>query len=385
MKRALAVCTVLAVLGFSAFGIGTFTGSWSATVKILPSAALLANKLTINYTDFGWTFTGILSLTGAASDTFQAKVKGALGPFSLTGNMWFDYPNAAYMGADLSTSLDIAGLSVGFTVRHWDKDYADFFFTDSAPWYAWVWYPDEEYCEEYAEETGMIYIINTKVEPVSLKVRFLDCSSGIEFYDAVIGVSGIGLCCGISLDAELAFAKEEGFQYLKFTGINIPLCCGVSLDVGVKFTTSGKELDTKFKFAGFADACFKVWGDALGEPPAWTGLTIYAYKISCSLGDCSSFTVVTAFDPAWYNDNVENVFKTTEGEFEYMALTLCGPGCCGGQYKVTLYTYFTENPGKLFGINRFRGVMSIPVMSNLTFTVDFRTPAELRLGWTFTF
>jgi len=35
MKRALAVCTVLAVLGFSAFGIGTFSGNWSATVKLL--------------------------------------------------------------------------------------------------------------------------------------------------------------------------------------------------------------------------------------------------------------------------------------------------------------------------------------------------------------
>lgn len=384
MKRALAV--LLVFVGFSAFGIGTFTGSWSATIRITPSAGILANKLTINYTDFGWTFSGILSLTGASSDTFQAKVKGALGPFSVAGNMWFNYPAAEYMGADFNTSMDFAGASFGFTVRHWADAYSDFFFTTAAPWYAWVWYPDEEYCESYEQSPGygMIAILNAKVAPISLKVSLLDCCGGFAFYQLVATVEDVALCCGITFDAEFAFSKT-GFEYFKITGIEIPLCCGVSLTAGVMFTEKGKELETGFKFAGFADACFKVWGDATGETervPIWQGIKIYAYKISCSLGDCSSLTIVTAFDPAWYNQNVENVFGTDE--FEYVSLTFCGPGCCGGTYKVTLYAYFVES-GKLFGINRLRGVMSIPLMTNLTLTLDFRTPSELRLGWTFTF
>ena len=387
MKRALAVCTVLAVLGFSAFGIGTFSGKWSATVKLLPSASLLSNSLTINYTDFGWTFTGVLSLTGTAADTFKASAKGAFGPLSITANEWFSVPNAEWMGGDLASSIDFAGLSLGLTVRHWDKDYAAFFYTDNAPWYAWVWYPDEEPCQTYNDQAGMMYIITAKVDPFNLKVRFLDCSFGIAFYDAVITLKGLGLCCGISLDVEVAFSKEGGFEYAKFTGIEIPLCCGVSLTAAVTFTVDSKVVETGLKFAGIGDVCFTVYGDAIKEGNAWMGIDIYGWKIYCSLGDCNYIEFLTALNVDKVEEIVGDIF--TGNEFEYMKLGFCGAGCCGGKYTVTLYAYFNNAPGKLFGLNRIRGVMTIPVMSNLSFTVDFRhtLPAsvDLRIGWTFTF
>jgi len=391
MKRALAVCTVLAVLGFSAFGIGTFSGKWSATVKLLSSPSLVSNSLTINYTDFGWTFTGVLNLAGSAADTFQFTAKGAFGPLSLTANEWFSVPNAAWMGGDLATSLDFAGLSLGLTVRHWDKDYADFFYTDNAPWYAWVWYPDEEPCDQYEDQAGMMYILTAKVAPIDLKVQFLDCSSGIEFYDTVITLKDLGLCCGISLDVEVAFDKEDGFEYADFTGIEIPLCCGVSFVPEIKFYTNAKVVSTGLKFAGFGDACFTVYGDAIGNseesPTQWLGIKIYGWKIKCSLGDCNYVEFLTALDPEYFVDN--NIVAFQGNEFEYMKLGFCGAGCCGGKYTVTLYAYFNNVSGTLFGLNRIRGVMTIPVMSNLSFTVDFRhtlpSTVDLRIGWTFTF
>ena len=391
MKRALVVCTVLAVLGFSAFGIGTFSGKWAATVKLTPtpSFSLLSNSLTINYTDFGWTFTGVLNLTGTAADTFQFTAKGAFGPLSLTANEWFSVPNAEWMGGDLATSLDFAGLSLGLTVRHWDKDYAEFFYTDHSPWYAWVWYPDEEPCDQYEDQAGMMYILTAKVAPIDLKVRFLDCSSGIEFYDTVITLTDLGLCCGISLDVEVAFSKEGGFEYAEFTGIEIPLCCGVSFVPEIKFYPDSKVVSTGLKFAGFGDACFTVYGDAIGDPEdrptKWLGIEIYGWKIKCSLGDCNYIEFLTALKPE--ADVFSGIFYS--GEFEYMKLGFCGAGCCGGKYTVTLYAYFKNTSGTLFGLNRIRGVMTFPVMSNLSFTVDFRhtlpSTVDLRFGWTFTF
>ncbi|MGQ9700266.1 MAG: hypothetical protein ACUVQS_04325, partial [Candidatus Bipolaricaulaceae bacterium] len=94
MKRALVACTVLAALAFSALGMGTFSGKWEAGLKLLPTVSLTKNVLTINYTDFGWTFSGILSLLGGTSDTFTAKVKGAFGPFTVSGQMDFDFTPA---------------------------------------------------------------------------------------------------------------------------------------------------------------------------------------------------------------------------------------------------------------------------------------------------
>jgi hypothetical protein len=382
MKRALAVFSVLAVLGFSAFGIGTFSGKWDATILLIGTGApkITANTLTLNYTDFGWTFTGVLSLTGATGtpgDVFKFSAKGAFGPLSITGNEWFDYTNAAWMGGDLASSLDFAGVSVGLGVRHWDKDYAGYFFsaTDSTK----PWYPDTDPCQTY--EYGMMYILTAKVAPIDLKVRFVDCCQGIMFYDTVISLSDIGLCCGISLDVELKFTKS-GFNYLDISGIEIPLCCGVSLTAGVEFTTSGKALSTGLKFAGFGDACFTVYGDAIeGGTPVnqWLGIAIHGYKIKCSLGDCNYVEFGTALDATG-----RSKLGLTAPEFEYMKLNFCGAGCCGGQYNVAISIYFVES-GKLFGINRLGATMSIPVMSNFTAKVTFDTTPSLKIGWTFTF
>lgn len=378
MKRALAVCTVLAVLGFSAFGIGTFSGKWEAKVNLLPSLGLATNKLTINYTDLGMTFTGILSLTGGTSDTFTAKVSGALGPFSLNGAMYFDFDAAAYMASSLSMSLDFAGLSISADIWHWmPSKYSvlDPYYTE---------YDDDPCLPQSPYEAGMLYMLKAKVDPFSIKVNFLDCCQGIEFDKLVVTVDDIGLCCGISLDAEFAFTKIDGFKYLEISGIEIPLCCGVSLTAGVKFTTSGKQVTTGLAFAGFGDACFTVYADALKEGNAWVGIDIYGWKIKCSLGDCSYFEVLTALNVDKVEEILDNPYLFLGDEFEYMKLGFCGAGCCGGQYSVGISVFFQES-GSLFGITRIGAEMSIPVMDSLTVNVSFSTPDTLSVGWVFTF
>jgi hypothetical protein len=373
MKRALAVFSVLAVLGFSAFGIGTFSGKWEATIDLL-TPELTANTLTLNYTDFGWTFTGVLSLLGknTAPDTFDISATGAFGPFSINGTMNFDF-TPAYLGAKLVTSLDFAGLNLSFVAAHGEKYVG----------------PDGDYytgCQTASE--SLTYVLTAKVDPIGVELWFRDCSTGTEFYSADITLKGIGLCCGISLDAELVFTKANGFESLSFSGIEIPLCCGVSLTAGVTFRTGGKELTTGLKWGGIGDTCFTVYGDVLSQTnsqniiTSWTGIEIYGWTIKCSLGDCNYVKFVTALDPGWYNDNVEEVFENDE--FEYVELGFCGAGCCGGKYTVDLSVFFKSSG--LFGISRIAADMSIPVMSNFTVNVSFSAPdTALSVGWVFTF
>jgi len=372
MKRALAVFSVLAVLGFSAFGIGTFSGKWEGKITLLPiPTSLTTNKLTLNYTDFGWTFTGVLSLLGSTSDTFDISAKGAFGPFSIEGTMNFDF-SPAYLGAKLVTSLDFAGLSLSFVAVHGEKYVG----------------PDGDYatgCQTPSE--SLTYVLTAKVDPIGVELWFRDCSTGTEFYSADITLKGISLCCGISLDAELVFTKANGFESLSFSGIEIPLCCGVSLTAGVTFTTSGKEVSTGLKWGGVADTCFTVYGDAIGEPEEnpteWLGIEIYGWKIHCSLGDCNYVEFLTALNPGYFVDN--NIVAFQPNEFEYMKLGFCGAGCCGGKYTVDLAVYFKSGTA-LFGISRIAADMSIPIMSNFTVNVSFSAPdTALSVGWTFTF
>jgi hypothetical protein len=361
MKRALAVCTVLAVLGFSAFGIGTFSGKWEGKISLLPTpTALTTNKLTLNYTDFGWTFTGVLSLLGSTSDTFDISATGAFGPFSINGTMKFDF-TPAYKGTKLVTSLDFAGLGLSFEAYHGAA------------------YVTDVGCQTPAQ--SLKYVLKGSVDPLSVTLTFRDCCTGTEFYSAKITLKGLGLCCGISLDAELYFTKADGFKYLSFSGIEIPLCCGVSLTAGVKFETNAKTVTTGFKFAGFGDACFTVYADAITEDSAWLGIEVYGWKIKCSLGDCNYVEFLTALDPEYFVDN--NIVAFQGGEFEYIKLGFCGAGCCGGKYTVDISVFFKSSG--LFGISRIAANMSIPIMSNLTVKVSFATPDSLSVGWVFTF
>ena len=407
MKRALAVCTVLAVLGFSAFGIGTFSGKWETSMCFLPSFSLDYTKLTLNYTDFGWTFTSVSKFTGAGYVYQKFGASGAFGPFSVKGNMWFDPVAVKYMASDLATTMDFAGIALGFTARHWvypywscDGDYE--YGPDDA------WYPDTNpCCPQTTGDAGLQYILTAKVDPISIKLRLADCCTGTEFQDLLVTLKGIGLCCGISLDASLYFTKA-GFQYVSFKGINIPLCCGVSLDIAVKFEVDKKTVTVTPKFAGFAEACFQVWGVPLPEGPItlpnpvqWLGIDIKAWAIECKLGDCNYIKFVTAADPGWYNSKVEDVFLTTVtcngttcdlSEYEYVKLGFCGPGCCGGKYTVDLSVFFGSGAqAGLFDITRFAGKMSIPIMANLSADVSFSVyakcpcPPSLCMGWTFTF
>lgn len=367
MKRALAVCTVLAVLGFSAFGIGTFSGKWTVDLGLMP-AGLNSMTLTLNYTDFGFTFTSYSKFTNVwVEQTIGAK--GALGPFSIDAVMAFDPTTTSYKNATLTTSLDFAGLTLGLKVYHDAKQTVSTQCTDLP---------------------NMQYTLTAKVDPIAATLVFTDCCTGIFFDNMKITLKGIGLCCGISLDAEFAFSKANGFEYLSLSGIEIPLCCGVSIAPKITFRTGAKEVTTDLKFAGFGDACFTVFADAMGNPEdnpyQWLGIEIYGWKIKCTLGDCNYVEFLTLLKSEFADEaGVEFPDSIADGAYEYMKLGFCGAGCCGGQYNVTLTIYWGGPNTYLFGISLLEGTVSIPIMSNFSFTIDFTSYPTLDVGWVFTF
>ena len=390
MKRALAIAAALCTIGVGAFGLGTITGKWEGNLTLLQTPSLTQNSLTLNYTEYGLTFGAILSLLGVGEDTVQLTLGGAFGPLELKGNMYFDFDAAKYQASKLSTGLDFAGLAIGVNIWHW----APGAYRVLDPYYT-EYYPDP--CQTtdgagkpvYDYGAGMLYILKATVAPLSIQVNFLDCCTGVEFDKLVATLEGLGLCCGISLDAEFAFTKLNGFSYLELSGIEIPLCCGVSLTPGVTFTTKGKEVDVGFDFAGFGEACFTVYADAVAQTNAWTGIDIYGWKISCTIADCNTIEFVTATDVTAVEGILGDVF--VKDEFEYVKMTFCGAGCCGQQWKAGLAIYFgdgtdPETDTGLFGISRLGFDLALPLNDALKVTVAFSAPTTaLTLGWVFTF
>jgi hypothetical protein len=379
MKRALAIAVAVCTLGIAGFSQIALKGSWTATVCLVPETTI-SSTLSLTYTVAGFDITSTtgFGMVGLTAQSFS--LKGAFGPFKMDGGMRFEVSPPSYSRSWLTTAFDFAGVGISLLVRHWLPGHWDPLWTGDPC------LPQTPYT------AGMQYTFTTTVAPLSIRIRFLDCCYGIEFQDLLVTLKGVDLCCGIKYDAEFSFTKL-GFHSLVLKGISIPLCCGVSLDVAVTYTVTSKSVTITPKFAGFAEACFTVWGDAVWTTPTWSGIRIDAYRIRCTIADCNYLEYVHAFAPGALTipKAIRDKFLAACGEYEYLELGFCGPGCCGGRYTVTLRTLWgTVTPG-IFGITRFVGTVAIPIMTNFTLNLDFVAPASacasarFCLGWTFTF
>ena len=375
MKRALALFTVL-LFGVAAFA--QVSGSWSGTLKLdlssSPPSVSLSTTLVLSYSVAGFDITSTSKFDSSwTSQKFE--LSGTFGPFDLKGWMDFDPGAPAYKASALTATLNFAGLDIDASVEHYDFDYLSDYDID--------WH---DYCDQ-TPAALMFYKFGVTVEPVSVKTTFVDCCTGIEFYDLTISLDDLSLCCGITYDFEFYF-KKTGFEYVLFSIDKLfDLCCGISFGVDVKFTVDAKSVTPKFSWGGI-EGCVTVWGDVVtaeDEDLNWTGLTgweLYGYKIYCELAECYSLEIVTAFDVAEVEKVIGDVFKGDE--FEYIKLSACGPACCGGTWNLSVATYFGPS-GTLFDITRFKADASVPIMDALTISLSYETPNTLSLGWEFKF
>jgi len=388
MKRALAVVVALCTLGFAGFSQIVIKGSWTASV-CLPDIEL-TSTLSLTFTVAGFDITSTTTFDEAGITGQGFSLKGAFGPFSLTGKMRFDPEDVAYEVGQLVTSFDFAGLALGLTVNHWlDGEWDPVYFG----------YPTltPDPCDPTIVGGNLQYVLTAKIDPWSVRVRFLDCSAGTAFQDLLV-TGAFDLCCGIKLNSSFSFTKA-GFGSLVLSGINIPLCCGVSLDVSITYSEDSKSVTITPKFAGIAEACFTVYGgpEYSASTNTWSGIRIDGFRIRCSLGDCNYLEYVHAFNPAAATIPyaIRAKFLGDCAEDEYLELGFCGPACCGGKYEVSLRLLWNADATSgvgLFGLTRFVGAVKIPIMTNFTLNLDFVMPAgcpaataSFCFGWTFTF
>lgn len=311
-----------------------------------------------------------------------------------------------FSGLDLNGSPVSHVLTGTFEVYYFDAATGTVILTLGADTYLWYyiaeygaangWDLDEdiEYVIDVADvevtflfPSYMTYTLTFGLDPWSVEVVFDDVCTGIQFRNALITLTDLSLCCGITYDVEFAFTKA-GFDYILFSGTNVPLCCGVSLDVSVTYGVDYKKVEVTPTFAGFAEACLTVWSSGY----VWTGSEIHGFKIRCSTTDCNYIEFVSAFNVAEVNKKLpkEDRFLGACGEFELIKLGFCGSGCCGGTYDVTLRVFFGTGGG-LFDITRMVFGVKIPIMTDFTLSIrgtmatSTCATTSFGLGWTFKF
>lgn len=405
MRKLFILCSAFFLLG--TLGLGQFSGEWTTLIRVVPSVGLEKCDLTLKYAvDTNWTISSVSKFdeTGLIDQSFGFS--GTFGPFALTGGMSFNptvvdtvevfYPEIcgdpqtisytltapAYKEAWVKAAFTLAGLELGTEFHHWAYPYhqEDIDDDDELEYY-WP-------CCLPQTQSYTLITFFAKLPPFALEINLADCCTGLSFSEALLSLTNVGLCCGLTYDAEVYFTKA-GFGYFE-VALEFSICCGISIEVATRFTVDHKQVTVTPKWNGMGQACFVIYGDIVTGNSLLeiAGLEIYGYKLRCDFSSCSYIELMTAFDVKKLEDLLdEDIFE--EGEFEYWKLAFCGPGCCGSSmYSLSLAAFF-QPEGSLFGLTRIQGDLSVPIMANfdllLSLSVSLGGGTELAIGWTFRF
>lgn len=374
MKRALAIAVALCTLGI--VGFGQITGEWSADICL---TGTIESDLTLCYTVSGLDICSVSGFGATGWATQQFTLGGGFGPFTVSGSMTFDPAAVAYTKSKITTKFDFVGIGLGLMVEHYGP-LADLTGTVLTV------------CVPAPTEGSLIYTLTGTLDPITLKLIFIDCCTGTEFY-SLLATAQMPFCCGIDLAAEFSFTKA-GFDSLSFSGIRVPICCGIYVDLGVEFTVDTKTVTSEWGFEGLdLGGCFEVYAaPVIDETEGWlTGLSVAGFKIACTLGECNGVEFVTFLDPtaaAAYDYD----FITDCGEFEYIGFTFCGASCCSeDKYTGAIKIYFGTGGG-LFDVTRIGAEFSLPLMESFALNITTNIAAaecagdsSTCFGFTFTF
>jgi len=441
MKRALAILAALSVFGFA--GMAQFSGEWSTTLNILPTLGLEESVLTLKYEVAGWTLTGISTFDPAFSEQ-KFEVAGTLGAFAIEGWMLFDPTSPAYAGSYLQAKLDFAGVTFTSEVYHVGPGYIALIIPSAYQAYITVG-PALLYLlnidSEVVDVDVTFYDVCTGAEFGDITISFDDISlcCGITYDFEVYFTKDLGfeyaefsfsdlfsLCCGISFDASVKFGVN--YKTVSLTpSIDLGAeCLTLGLDVGwSNFTVTGIDIDyigISCEYgdclkAEFGTAFLREWniiwqyGTQTGAATIWTLTAPSAWGLKNSLfAKTDSTWVFATYSISGSTVTITLPEGTTDAiaaiEYEYAKFSFCGPACCGGQYTVDVSLYWANfydifEDGNiqvppvqvfptLFGLDRVVGSFSVPIMDNLSISIDLThwlLPGitELDIGWTFTF
>jgi len=184
----------------------------------------------------------------------------------------------------------------------------------------------------------------------------------------------------VNFEAALKITCTDGFDSLSILIDDLPFfCCGVTTDLLLKFSVTDKELSLLPKFSmDYACVNFDIGVD-FSDDHTINGFTIYGLSVSYDWSDCLKFTSDTSFSSTYHkiaspiygggyvyslvpaiicstNPPVTLVNEVPDGLYkvscvakerytvwEKFAVDVCLPGCCGGEVKFNVTTYFGDH------------------------------------------
>ena len=375
------------------------SGSWMVELDLLPTVGLASSSLSLAGEWAGWTLSGTASWLGTDGWVWQeVGIAGALlDELGLEWTLLFGPLAPAFLYSLGTVDLSYAGAEFTVYAAMVGPNVPEYFFSGGPSGGLVILAETDLGSISFSSETGF----GARLSPFTItysgaatytKTYPVDpFPGGLRFTYQEFSLVGIPFCCGISLEASLAFNKEEGFEALALTARNVfPICSGISVDIGVTFTTAGKSVWASPKLEGVGEACFELYLDLESHGGNNSDLFLEAIRVDgwrfrCQIADCNYLEIVTFLSPG---HAPEYGYEFEAGEFEYIELGFCGPACCGGNYVFSATAYFRPS-GALFGLSRIVAALSFPLADmaglELNLTAGPAGVTALSLGWTVSF
>lgn len=357
-----------------------FSGHWVGSLLLLPGLSVGAQRFELGLRHPQGSNVWDARVSASFSQdgdwtSLQFSGSGQLGDLRINTGLLFDPQGPSYRSSFLATQWTGQGMTVGFRADHTALGGSP-----PGPYLLYTW----------TLRTGTLSVTARLEEP---------CGQGLSFRDFRAQITGIELCCGITLRGVVSFA-ECGFECISLYADRIPVTDGLSVDVAVRYCLDGKEVSMTPRWDPICLPCVTLYGD-LDQG----GTDLYGIKIRCclstdlSIPDCPDcpptrcppgsrvgspyLEYVVATDPS----KVPVGFQGDE--FSYVKIGHCGEGCCGGAFDVELAAFFSPS-GSLFGLSRIVGYLAVPWSEALRWTVDVEFDfvggdTTLTLGWDYRF
>lgn len=212
--------------------------------------------------------------------------------------------------------------------------------------------------------TGGLFVMRTRFawDRWTFTVDLSDCGVGLGLLQATAALKGYPLADGLRLDLALTSSKCRGLDAVALTLGGLSLgWCDLTAEVGISLTPGRKAVTFTPRWPRLS-GCLTVYGDVGWNGSSFTGISIYGWRVSCSVGPVK-LRLVTALDPDAVEDMTDVTFYTDE--FEYVEISSTGGGCCGGSITSTTELWFGTK-GTLGGLQRVRLTLKIPLAANTT-------------------
>jgi hypothetical protein len=306
-------------------------------------------------------------------------LSGTVGAFDIQGDLLFGPSTGDYLYTQWIVSLSLAGVDMGFyaaqlsdAVLGGPADGAAFRFAGD------IGDLSLESVTQFGADIGGITIVHAATG-LSKSYTTNPIVAGQGFTGELLSMSGLHFGCLEEITATLYLTCAHGFEFVSFALVGIDV--GISWltwDLAVTFDLQTKSLVAAPTLVFAENLCTTTYIDVLEAGTTVLGFNLYGFELNYAW-DGVTLKELILFDQARYAitppeygskivaivEAIGEGYDVYPSYHELLAIEVVVDGCCGGEIRFFLNTYFDKASPAIFDWAMTYAEVTFPIGANL--------------------